>query len=79
MIRAAAAGVRRRRVNIGVGGTRAFLRQRERAHDHPGLTVAALRRVEFLPRGLNRMAAVRREPFDRHDSFVGGHGGGELL
>ena len=61
VVRAAAADVGDLGVDVGVGGVRPGAQQRERAHDHPGLTVAALRRVELLPGDLNGMAAVGRE------------------
>ena len=41
--------------------------QRRRRHDLAGLAVAALRHVELLPRALQRMRAVGRQPFDRRD------------
>jgi len=62
MVRAATARVRHGRIDIGVGRTGAPLQQGERAHDHSGLAVAALRRVEFFPGELDRMAAIGREP-----------------
>jgi len=67
MVTAAAASVRHRRVDIGVGRVGASLQQGERAHDHAGLAVAALRRIEFLPCNLDRMAAIGRDSFDRGD------------
>src|SRR5207244_13442936 len=44
------------------------------AHDHSRLAVAALRRVEFLPRDLDRMVAIRRDAFDRIDPFADSRG-----
>jgi len=73
VVRAASAGVRYRCVDIGVGRVGAPLQQSERAHDHSGLAVTALRCIEFFPGDLDRMAAIRREPFDRRDSFADGH------
>ena len=58
VVRAAAAGISHFRVDFGVGGIRTLGQQGEGAHDHSGLTVAALRRIQFLPSKLNRVAAV---------------------
>jgi hypothetical protein len=44
--------------------------ERQRAHDHAGLAVAALRRVKFLPGELNGVRAVRRHAFDGHDRLA---------
>src|SRR5262245_10657741 len=55
VIRAAPAGVGDARVDVGVGGTRAVVEERQRRHDHPRLAVAALRCIKFLPGHLNRM------------------------
>src|SRR5262245_27868047 len=77
VIGAAAARVRDIRVDVGVGRMRDLREQRERAHDHAGLAVAALRRVELLPRDLNRMAAVARDALDRLDRFADRERGGK--
>ena len=74
VIRAAAAGVRDLRVDVCVGGIRARAQQRERAHDHAGLAIPALRRVELLPGDLNRMTAVGRESLDGHHRLADGRG-----
>src|SRR5262252_249973 len=72
VVSAAAAGVRDRRVDIRVRRVGLPLQQRERAHDHSGLAVAALRRIEFLPGDLDRMGAIGRKPFNCGDSFAEG-------
>src|SRR6059036_2231132 len=59
VIRAASAGVGHSRVDVGVGGVWMLAQERQRAHEHAGLAVAALRRVEFLPGELNGVRAVR--------------------
>ena len=46
--------------------------QRRGRHDLPGLAVAALRHIDLLPRDLQRMRAVRGQPFERRDRRVGG-------
>src|SRR5437764_418393 len=73
MVSAAAANVRHRGVDIRVGRVGSPLQQSGRAHDHARLAVAALRRIEFLPRDLDRMAAIRREPLNGCNSFTDGH------
>src|SRR5216117_3142109 len=67
VIRAASAGVGHSRVDVGVGGVWMLAQERQRAHDHAGLAVAALRRVEFLPGELDGVRAVRRHAFDGYD------------
>ena len=47
--------------------------QRGSGHDLAGLAVAALRNVDFLPGNLQRMCAVRREPFNGR--YLGIRGG----
>src|SRR5262245_12839022 len=74
VVTAAAAGVRHRGVDIGVGRIRTSLQQGERAHNHPGLAIAALWRIEFLPGDLDRMVAIRRDPFDSGDSLADSRG-----
>src|SRR5215475_1238521 len=76
MISAAAARVRYSGIDVGIGWIGLPLEQSQRAHDHPGLAIAALRGIEFLPRDLNRMAAVRRDSFDRGDFPAGCHASG---
>src|SRR5262249_8437930 len=44
---------------------RLLLQQCRGAHDLPGLAIAALRHLLRDPRLLQRMAGIRREPFDR--------------
>src|SRR5262245_29139899 len=75
VIGATPAGVGDARVDVGVGGRRAVVEERERRHDHPRLAVAALRCVEFLPRHLNRMRAVGRYALDGQDRLADGRGG----
>src|ERR1051325_3531525 len=58
VISAAPAGVGNAGVDVGIGGIRAIVKERERRHNHPRLTVATLRRVEFLPGHLNRMRKI---------------------
>src|SRR5881394_2347595 len=77
VVAAAAARVRDARVDVGVGRLRDLREQRERVHDHPGLAVAALRRVELLPRELDRVIAVARHALDRLDRLADREGGGE--
>src|SRR5437773_4648640 len=67
LIRAAAADVGHRLVDVGVARARILLEQRCRGHDLPGLAVAALRNVELRPRLLHRMRAGRGQPFDGDD------------
>ena len=69
VVTAAAAGIRHRRIDIGIGRVSAPLQQRERAHDHSGLAIAALRCIEFFPCNLDRMIAIGRNAFDRGDSL----------
>ena len=54
-------------VDIGVGRLGLFREQRSRAHDLPGLAIAALGNVLFDPGHLDGMAAIGRE------SLNGGH------
>src|SRR5215831_550400 len=70
VIAAATTRVRDVRVDVGVGRLRDLREQCERAHDHAGLAVAALRRVELLPRDLYRMITVARDAFDGLDRFA---------
>src|ERR1700676_712451 len=77
VIRAATAGICHLRVDVGVRGGRPLPQQGERAHDHAGLTISALRSVEFLPGDLDRVASVRRDPFDRGDRLAHGHRRGD--
>src|SRR5262245_39636551 len=74
---AATAGVRDGRVDVGIGGIWTTLEQSKRAHDHARLAIAALRRVEFLPRDLHRMAAVSGDAFDSCDLLTLRRAGGE--
>ena len=48
-------------------GLRLLVEQRRGRHDLAGLAVAALRHVDLLPRQLQRVGAVGRQPFDRRD------------
>src|SRR5690606_29204181 len=58
-----------RLVDVGVRRVRLALEQRDRAHDLPGLTVAALRDVLVDPGLLDLMqrAVLRGDAFDRRD------------
>lgn len=56
-----------RGVDVGVGRLRRMREQRDRSHDLARLTITALRNIELDPRPLHRVAAIRREPFDRRD------------
>ena len=58
-------------VDIGVGWLRFLREQRGRAHDLPGLAVAALRNIVFDPGHLHGMAAIGRESFDGGDGLAG--------
>src|SRR5580700_8667497 len=59
-------------VDILVGRVGSFFEQRRRAHDLPGLAVAALRYFDLYPRALQGMIPLRREPFDGGDLFSRG-------
>ena len=63
--------------DVLIGWLLVGLQQGGRLHDLPGLTVTALRDLDFHPGLLNRMEAVLRQPFDRRDRFSGDlmHGG----
>src|SRR5436309_7928238 len=76
LVRAAAADVGHRRVDVAVGGMRSFREQRRGGHDLPRLAVAALRHVFLDPRALHGVRAVLGEAFDRGHPFAGdgGHG-----
>src|SRR3989449_8584492 len=76
LVRAAAADVGHRRVDVGIGGMRSFREQRRGGHDLPRLAVAALRHVFLDPRALHGVRAVLGEAFDRGHPFAGdgGHG-----
>src|SRR5258705_9489676 len=70
LIRSAAADVGHRFVDVLVARIRIFPQQRRGRHDLARLAIAALRHVEFQPRLLHRMRALRRQALDR-DDFVG--------
>src|SRR5262245_6433883 len=72
VVTAATARVRYPCINIRVGRIGPSLEQGKRAHDHAGLAVAALRRIEFLPGDLNRMGAIRRDSFDSGNFLADG-------
>ena len=71
LVRAAAADVGHRLVDVRVGRIRVLREQRRGGHDLPGLAVAALRDVEREPRLLHRVRTGRRQAFDGDDP-VGG-------
>ena len=54
-------------VDVGIAGLRILGKQGCSLHDLPGLAVAALRNVDLLPRNLQWMASIRREPLDGGD------------
>src|SRR3954468_7162180 len=70
LIRAAAADIGHRLVDVGIGRRRVLLEQRDRGHDLAGLAVAALRHLLFDPRLLDRMAAIGRDALDRGDRVL---------
>ncbi len=70
VVRAAAADVGDRLVDLCVAGIGRRLEERRGRHDHAGLAVPALRNVERHPCFLQRMRAVGRKPFDG-DDFLG--------
>ena len=54
-----------------------FREQGRRRHDLTGLAVAALRHVFLDPGLLDRVAAIRRQAFDRRDALAGDGGDGQ--
>src|ERR1700728_180112 len=56
-------------VDVRVAGSGVVLEQCRRGHDLSGLTIAALRHVEFDPGPLQRVTAALRKALDRRDSF----------
>ena len=70
-IRAAPADVAVHRVvDFLVGGTWRVRQQRRSGHHLPCLAVATLRHIKFLPRELNGVRPIRRQPFQRGDLRV---------
>src|SRR5438093_6573876 len=61
LVRAAAADVGHRRVDVAVGGMRSFREQRRGGHDLPRLAVAALRHVFLEPRAMRGVRARRED------------------
>ena len=59
-----------RAIDVRVARLRRRRQQRRGRHDLARLAVAALRDVDLLPRDLQRMRAVRRQPFERRDRRV---------
>src|SRR5262245_57695961 len=59
-----------RGVDVGVGRLRGLRERGRGGHDLAGLAVTALRDVDVLPRDLQRVIPVRRQPFDRRDRGV---------
>src|SRR6266571_2822539 len=74
LIRAAAADVGHRRVDVGVRRVRGLREQRGRGHDLARLAIAALRYVFRDPRLLHRMRAVPGEALDGRHALAGGRG-----
>lgn len=72
MVAAAAAGIRDCRVDVRVRRIGVGREKRQRAHDHAGVTVTALRRVELDPGGLDRVAPVTRHAFDSRNRLTTG-------
>src|SRR5712691_12031042 len=67
MISAASARVRDTRIDVRVGGSRGASEKRHGGHDHPGLTVTALRHVKLLPRKLHRVRTIDGQAFNGGD------------
>src|SRR6266849_2646477 len=67
MISAASARVRDTRIDVRVGGSRGALEKRHGGHDHPGLTVTALRHVKLLPCKLHRVRTIDGQAFNGGD------------
>src|SRR6202044_4269838 len=61
-----------RAVDVGVGGMRRLLQQRDGLHDLASLAIAALGHVERAPSLLNRMISFRVEAFDGGDRLAVG-------
>src|SRR5262245_222744 len=72
MIGAAPARVGHTGIDVVVGRRRRALEKRHGGHDHPGLTIPALRDVELLPRKLHRVRSIDRQPFDGGDRGADG-------
>jgi len=67
-VRTAAADIAAHRlVNIFVAGLQIFREEDGRAHDLPGLAIAALRHIELDPRFLQRVSEIHRKTLDRRD------------
>src|SRR5213592_2351194 len=77
LIGAAATDVRHGGVDVLVAGMGIFREQGRRRHDLTGLAVAALRHVFLDPGLLDRVAAIRRQAFDRRDALAGDGGDGQ--
>src|SRR2546422_8920092 len=73
MIGAAPARVGHTGIDVGVSRSRRAVEKRHRGHDHPGLTIPALRYVKLLPRKLHLVRHIDRQPFDGGD--LGADGG----
>src|SRR3979411_2124424 len=68
LVAAAAAEIAGHRIGDVLVARRGFLLEQGRGlHDLAGLAVAALRHAEIAPRDLDRVRALRVEPFDGHD------------
>ena len=66
---AAAANVSDAGIDISIAGIGIAVEQRGGTHDHAWLTITALWHVEFLPRLLNGMIAIRRQAFNGDDGL----------
>src|SRR5580704_15068010 len=73
VVRAAATDVGHRSVDIIVRRIGPLSQQRHSRHDLPGLAIAALRNIKFLPCELDRVCAVGGKTLD---SYYLGAGGG---
>ena len=63
----APAEIRHRPVDVLIGRLRMLFEQRDGRHDHPRLTIAALRDVERDPGLLHRMTGIARQALDGGD------------
>src|SRR5256886_11221560 len=74
LVRAAAADVRHRGVDLGIARIGGLREQRGGRHDLARLAVAALRHILRDPGLLDRVGAVGRQSFDRRDALAGHRG-----
>src|SRR5256886_13729488 len=74
LVRAAAADVRHRGVDVGIARSGVLREQRGGGHDLARLAVAALRHILRDPGLLHRVGAVGRQALDRRDALAGDGG-----